>query len=207
MVDAENYEYAYFSRGSTGFRIAIEDSTDKPIIEQNGHYVSPGTENLISLTPTIFNTTPTALDFAPEDRDCYTDAEFEFIYFTKFQGYRYSMQNCLYESVLESILYKCRCIPNFMTFTLHGVNYAVCRGTNLACALDKIQNMGNEKLNLTTALDTDDNRRKCLNNCELQKHDIMQTSSNYPNWETFQDRVDFCLILKKVIKVLSLIHI
>ena len=88
-----------------------------------------------------------------------------------------------------------------MSFTLHGVNYPVCRGTNLTCALVKIQNMGNEKLNLTTALDTDDYRRKCLNNCELQKHDIMQTSSNYPNWQTFQDRVDFCLILKKVIKV------
>ena len=200
-IDVENYEYAYFTRGSTGFRIAIEDSRDKPIIEQNGHFVSPGSENLIAITPTIFNTTPAAFAFAAEVRDCYHNDEFELKYFTRDKNFRYSMQNCLYESLLEHILKECMCIPNFMSFNLDGVDYSVCRGRDLDCALEKIQNMGNEKFNLTIALDVDDNPKKCLQNCELQKHNIMQTSSNYPNWQTFPDRVDFCLILTKVIKI------
>ena len=201
MIDVEHYDYAYFSRGSTGFRIALEDSRERAIIQQNAHFVSPGSENLIAMIPTIFNTTPNALEFHPEDRNCYSDAEFDLKYFTRSQGYHYSMENCLYESVLERILDECRCIPNFVSVTLEGLNYSECRGTDLDCALEKIENMGNEMLNLTMALDTDNNLKKCLQNCELQKQEIMQTSTTYPNWQTFPDRVDFCLILKKVVKV------
>ena len=194
-------DYAYFSRGAKGFRIAITDSRDKPIVEQNGFLVAPGSETLIAMIPTILNTTEEALQFSPLDRNCYRSDEIDLKYFRRAKGYLYSMQNCLYESVLERILDECMCIPNFMSFTLDGVNYSVCRGTRLDCALELIQNMGNEELNLTMALDTDNNPRKCLQNCELQEQSLIQTSSDYPNWQTFPDRVDFCLIIKKVIKV------
>ena len=194
-------DYAYFSRGAKGFRIAITDSRDKPIVEQNGFLVAPGSETLIAMVPTILSTTDEALQFKPEDRNCYTSEEVDLKYFRRSKGYKYSMQNCLYESVLESILDQCSCIPNFMSFKLENITYSVCRGTDLDCALEKIQNMGNEKLNLTTAMDTNDNSIKCLQNCELQEQNLIQTSSDYPNWQTFPDRVDFCLILKKVVKV------
>ena len=153
------------------------------------------------MIPTILSTTPAALQFTPEDRNCYSSDELDLKYFSWNQGFKYSMQNCLYESLLESILDECMCIPNFMSFTSDDLHHSVCRGTNLDCALDKIQNMGNEKLNLTIALDKDDNPRKCLQNCEFQEQSIIQTSSHYPNLQTFPDRVDFCLIIKKVIKV------
>ena len=101
------------------------------------------------MVPTILSTTDEALQFKPEDRNCYTSEEVDLKYFRRSKGYKYSMQNCLYESVLESILDQCSCIPNFMSFKLENITYSVCRGTDLDCALDKIQNMGNEKLNLT----------------------------------------------------------
>ena len=194
-------DYAYFSHGAKGFRVDITDSRNKPIVEQNGYLVAPGSETLIAMIPTILSTTPAALQFTPEDRNCYSSDELDLKYFSWNQGFKYSMQNCLYESLLESILDECMCIPNFMSFTSDDLHHSVCRGTNLDCALDKIQNMGNEKLNLTIALDKDDNPRKCLQNCEFQEQSIIQTSSHYPNLQTFPDRVDFCLIIKKVIKV------
>ena len=131
-------DYAYFSRGAKGFRIAITDSRDKPIVEQNGFLVAPGSETLIAMVPTILSTTVEALEFKPEDRNCYTNDEVDLKYFTRLQGFQYSMQNCLYESVLENILDRCRCIPNFMSFKLENITYSVCRGTDLDCALDKI---------------------------------------------------------------------
>ena len=153
------------------------------------------------MVPTILSTTDEALQFKPEDRNCYTSEEVDLKYFRRSKGYKYSMQNCLYESVLERILEDCTCIPNFMSVTLDGIDYSVCRGKLLDCALEKMQNMGNEEQNLTMAMDTDNSTRRCLQNCELQEQSLIQTSSDYPNWQTFPDRIDFCLILKKVVKV------
>ena len=54
MIDVENYDYAYFERGAKGFRIAVADSRDIPVINQIGFYVSPGTETLVAMNEIIF---------------------------------------------------------------------------------------------------------------------------------------------------------
>ena len=89
MVDVENYDYAYFERGAKGFRItAVADSRDIPVINQIGFYVSPGTETLVAMKPTILNTTQKVLDrFTPEDRNCYTDDEFRLKHFKYEKGH------------------------------------------------------------------------------------------------------------------------
>ena len=81
------------------------------------------------MTVTVLNTTEEALSFTPEVRGCYKSRDFFFKYMTYDQGFRYSMNNCLYESVLEVILSDCKCIPSFVNFNVSSANITqICRG-------------------------------------------------------------------------------
>ena len=88
------------------------------------------------MTLTVLNTTEDALTaFDPLKRDCYTETEFYFKYMNWADGFRYSMQNCLYESVLEHIIDHCKCVPAFANFKLNIEPMpTVCRGKDLTCA-------------------------------------------------------------------------
>ena len=87
------------------------------------------------MTLTVINTTENALDKFKnnaEKRDCYTEDELNFRYLDKNDGFRYSMQNCLYESVLEVILEDCKCIPSFANFRIKVTfQYSVIDGANM----------------------------------------------------------------------------
>ena len=204
MIDVESYDYGFFERGSEGLRVAIEDSRDKPVIRQNGFYVSPGTETLIALVPSVINTTQEAIDrFTPEQRNCYTDEEFRLKYFKYEMGFRYSMGNCLYESLLENILSNCNCIPNFvnMGIDIPYNDIDVCRGNKLECAINNMNNFGNDDMGLNKAFDTNNKSMTCFTRCDMQQQNLISTQSNYPNRQTFAARHDFCLILKKLNRV------
>jgi hypothetical protein len=63
----------------------------------------------------IINTSENAMSrFIPEKRGCYTDKEFQLKTLTWEDGYRYSMNNCLYSSLLEKIFNNCSCVPAFI---------------------------------------------------------------------------------------------
>ena len=80
---------------------------------------------------TIINTTENVIGrFTPEYRDCYTDDEFKLKYSTKEKGYRYSMSNCLYESVIQNIIENCSCIPAFYS----SAEEIDCVGSDLHCS-------------------------------------------------------------------------
>ena len=169
------------------------------------------------MTLTVLNTTEQALEkfkHKPEKRDCYTEKEWYFKYMSFDEGFRYSMQNCLYESVLEIIIEVCGCIPSFANFRLKGLDgVAVCRGADLNCARSWMNDFGNpnatrpdgKSYDLTKAHtndSTDPNATMiCRQRCESQEQMLMSTSSSYPNRQTFPYRDDFCLIMKKVIRV------
>jgi len=69
---------------------------------------------LAAITPIIINTSENAMSrFSPEKRGCYSDEEFRLKALKWEDGYRYSMTNCLYSSLLEKIYLSCSCIPNF----------------------------------------------------------------------------------------------
>ena len=113
------------------------------------------------------------------------------------------MGNCLYESALEEILSNCSCIPSFAFIKLEDVSrdIKVCRGNALDCAIKKFDNSGNEDWGLNKAMNTENKTMTCLERCEIQDQNFISTESDYPDWQTFTARKDFCLILKKVIKV------
>jgi hypothetical protein len=41
-MDVESFDYAYFPRSAKGFKIALNDATDKAVINQDGFYIRPG---------------------------------------------------------------------------------------------------------------------------------------------------------------------
>ena len=69
-----------------------------------------GSSSFAAITPIKSFTTKAAIQrFSPEKRECYTDDEFQLEHLKKKFGYRYSMRNCLYDIVVETILKKCSC--------------------------------------------------------------------------------------------------
>ena len=89
-----------------------------------------GQYTLVSLAPFIINTTHNEMSrFTPEKRGCYSDEEFQLKILRWEDGYRYSMNNCLYSSLLEKIFDNCSCIPAFIAPLLkyNTVNKPPCR--------------------------------------------------------------------------------
>jgi hypothetical protein len=67
---------------------------------------------LAALTPIIFNTTEAAiLRFTPHERGCYTDDEFKLKILSWEEGYKYSLMNCFYSALIETIARNCSCAP------------------------------------------------------------------------------------------------
>ncbi len=142
--------------------------------------------------------------FIPADRDCYDDAEFKFKYLTYDAGYRYSMENCLYESATEKILDICLCKPSFITFDLPGIkDLPQCRGIQLACAQYYMDNMGNDdpNLNMTWALNENNEKKQCRQRCTIQLEKPVITISRYPNVNTFESRDDMCIVAYKILRI------
>merc|ERR1712106_646066 len=104
LIDVETYEYAFFPRSAKGFTIALSDSRDRPVVSQQGFYIQPGTETLVSMQVTGSIATPGAMTFFnPARRNCYNDEEFQPLYFNKSTGFRYTMSNCLYASMIHKV--------------------------------------------------------------------------------------------------------
>jgi hypothetical protein len=162
----------FICRGANGFRVAVGDARDKVVINQDGYYVSPGTETLSAMTFTVSETTPKALErLRPDQRNCYVDNEFGFKYLRSDAGFRYSMQNCLYESVLQHIIENCKCAPYFLNFRIKkGLNLnklSVCQGQSLTCSTTLLKNFGSEQNpDLSNAISDTGTRMKCLQRCD-----------------------------------------
>ena len=46
VLDVESFDHAYFTRSSKGFRIALTNALDKPVINLGGQYIAPGKLNM-----------------------------------------------------------------------------------------------------------------------------------------------------------------
>ena len=112
---------------------------------------------MIGIDTHLLNTTERAIqEFKnPLLRNCYTDEEFVLKYFNKSLGYRFSMSNCMYESLLQETLKHCNCLPNFVVAGGAGLNWAnpsnICTGIGLGCYY-KIKNDPN-RLNVAKSQD------------------------------------------------------
>ena len=200
ILDAEVFDYGYFLRHSSGFMVALSDNLDKAIINQRGFYVRPGTVNLVSLKGEGIITTEDAIRrFDPDLRQCYRDDEFNFFYLNDESGYRYSIDNCLYEAVILKVIKECKCTPFFAK--LPNVDLQRCVGYYLACARYFLENINNDKLNMTHAVDVDGKEKKCYQRCNLQSEHISVTSANYPSKNTFENRDEMCIVVQKLRRI------
>ena len=84
-----------------------------------------------AITPTKSFTTKDAIQrFSPNDRECFTDEEFQLRHLKKKFGYRYSMRNCLYDIVLGNTIKNCSCffpINHMETSKVYFKNYLLAR--------------------------------------------------------------------------------
>ena len=122
LLDTESHEYSYFPRSSKGFMVAISGPYVRPVVRQQGFYVAPGQETLVSVQVKETYTTSQALSFFPAaKRKCYQDdikaplrdSEFQPKYFNRSTTFKYTLSNCLYASMIEKIMTDCSCTPNF----------------------------------------------------------------------------------------------
>jgi len=154
---------------------------------------------LIALVPEVLNTTESALKLSLEDRDCYQDSEFGFTSMVWDGGFKYSMKNCLYESVLEKIVENCTCKPVFVNFKLKGDDYEFCQGLELACQQYWMNQFGSESDPvLNFAWNNQSEHLKCRQRCETQTNNLVSTVSTYPNIQVLPYREDYCIILTKL---------
>ncbi len=98
-------------------------------ILNDARYNFTGTYTLAYLSPVIVNTSENAINrFQPEERGCYTDDEFHLKRLGWDDGFRYSMKNCLYASLLEKIMSNCSCIPDFFGYFVRRMSdFNLCR--------------------------------------------------------------------------------
>jgi hypothetical protein len=57
ILDVESFDYAYVKRGATGFRLSLTDPRDKPLMNQDSIYISPGIHLLRTMLTEISITT------------------------------------------------------------------------------------------------------------------------------------------------------
>ena len=116
-----------------------------------------GSETIVSISPELINTTENAIQwYTPIERNCYAKDEFLLKHFSKAQNYlRYSMMNCRYEGLAQSVLENCKCAPHFVIhdysdFTSIGTDVPYCNGQSLICANE----VTFDKENIRSAEDT-----------------------------------------------------
>ena len=118
LFDIESFDYGYHEIGSVGLKVNLIHHLDMPIMKQTGFNLGPGTENQIGVSTSLMATSQNALErFGPEERDCYTEREISLKYLPRDFGYRYSMENCIFESTFEAIVKDCQCFPGEVFFS------------------------------------------------------------------------------------------
>ena len=116
LVDAETFDYGnpFYDLGvhaGEGFKVAVVHPLDMPIIQQTALNVMPGSFVQIATSINLIKVTSDAMDFAPKERKCWVDSEIELKGLQYSDGYRYSMNNCLYEATIQVAHNNCSCYP------------------------------------------------------------------------------------------------
>lgn len=202
-IDLEHYNHALVS-DSYGFKLGLTGPKDKIIMRNNGFDIHPGLLSEIAVVPTTTNTTEDAIKtFDPEDRDCYYDKEVNLKYLTYEIGYRYSLQNCMYNALLQRVAEQCHCILYLGYWFVKDKHpeLDICHGSQkLHCANTLLNKLGNAKLDMVT-YDINDQNITCRERCEVQQNDFTISNLIYPHIQTFQDHWDLCLIMEKIVKI------
>ena len=216
VLDAEQFNYAYYYSNSAGFKISMHNHLDKPMIQFSSQLINPGRETQINLKPIISSTTTNAIDtFSPDDRNCYADGEANLTYLAYNLGYRYEMNNCLVDQGIRDIMWSCRCIPSFYN---NNEEYYLpfiprCSGEKLHCANTRMKSLGMgfpiAKENDTIMPEAEDSPNKigniskpahigCMPACEVQNNKNQMSYAPYPQLRNFFYQKTFCEVASHI---------
>ena len=157
---------------------------------------------MVSITPTLTDTSVGAIErFNPIERECYVQDEFNLKMVPTRDGYRYSIQNCLYSSLLDQIINNCSCLPHFYFNYKYDTTLKMppCQGKQLACSNGWLTILGDP--NLQSAQDDKNQSHICLLPCTFQSEYLTVTTSSYPDKSLFPYRKDVCLALQKLARL------
>ena len=148
VLDAEQFNYAYYQANAAGFKISLHHHADKPMIQFSSQLINSGTETQINLRPSVSYTTKNAIStFSSEQRGCYAEGEVNLTYLVYADGYRYEMNNCLIDQGMGDVIWNCRCTPRFWSPCSYcNESYdeflEYCTGEGLHCANTRIKSIG-----------------------------------------------------------------
>ena len=142
ILDIESYDYAHIDAEGVGARVFFHHHQDKPSVsDSSAVMIAPGELTMINMKPSLYLTTPAALDaFDPKGRDCFSDEDDIELKFTpRSDGYRYSMSNCLFNYKLQVTEEVCGCNPyRNKIMDPERSDQEMCLGKNIGCMWDVI---------------------------------------------------------------------
>lgn len=219
VLDAEQFNYAYHHSNAAGFKISMHNHLDKPMIQFSSQLIYTGTETQINLKPTFSYTTKDAISrFYPDDRSCYADGEVNLTYLTYYHGYRYEMNNCLVDQGIRDIIWNCRCIPSFGSYTNideYLPFIPICSGKMLHCANTRMKSLGMEwpiskenNIIMPEALESPDmigdiskpDQVNCIPSCTVQDNNNQMSFAPYPQRGNFFYQRTFCEVASHIWK-------
>ena len=147
-------------------------------------------------------------NLTPEKRYCYQgiqDAEAKLVSLNNEQGYRFSLQNCLYEAKIRRIMDNCSCIPMFVEPILvdwyNGTRSTICTGKKLECAEVLRNGYDLDLQEDLTSIHVEGSRKRCLPRCDRDEISAITSSLSFPNRHVFEQRRDICHAMRKLSKI------
>ena len=215
LLDAEQFNYADFKSTGAGFKLALHDHRDKPLLKFSSQFVHTGAEIQINLTPTIIYTTNDAIaKLTPDQRGCYVEGENNMTYLKYSGGYRNGLKNCLIDQGIRDILWNCRCRPIFASAGFSGsLKVPACTGKELHCANQRIQNMGVENPTIDIVVPealknpnkignmTKPPSIKCMPECHIQENPNQISFAPFPQYDNFFYQQVFCHVSSHIWQV------
>ena len=214
VLDAEQFNYAFYESNAAGFKISLHHHLDKPMIEFSSQLINIGTETQITLKPSVSYTTADAISrFKPEERGCFVEGEVNLTYLTYADGYRYESNNCVIDQGIRDIIWNCRCTPRIWppwhaVYHLYGEFIEYCSGEGLYCETTRLKSLGLGKIldehNIIVqdALKNETwigniskpNPINCIPACQEQENFIQMSYAPYPQRGNFFYQKKFCYV-------------
>ena len=210
-LDLEKFNFGQIT-DSSGFKVGLSHPQDRIVLRNVGINIPSGFLTEVAVVPTTVETTNEAIQkFQPEERNCYTEEEFDLRYHSKkayesllpWPGFRYSMDNCLYDAFIQRVIDECNCSYAGFNFTrLVRPDLHACGIENpdeYRCANELGKKIGSNGMNY--AINAKNGKSmKCRSRCHDQHSNVLPTMLSYPNdnFDVFKHYCETCLIMEKL---------
>ena len=101
------------------------------------------------------------------------------------------MSNCLFEATLQIIEQVCNCTPK--NFLVVAEGYSSCTAVKKKCMNGYLDAIGNVR-----SIDDNGVVKDCYAACIDQKHSFLISEASYPNFHTYDQQPEFCVVVEKL---------